>query len=124
MNDVDRYEAQYGFWSSFGVPAYERNSVPDYDDLAFPYITYEAAATPFEGEVAISASIWTRSTSWQRADALADAVETRLKKGGEVLRYDEGIVWVTAGNPLAQNMGDPDDDAIKRKLISVQLHFF
>lgn len=121
---MDRYEAQYAFWSSFGVPAYERNSVPDYDDLAFPYITYEAAATPFEGEVTIEASIWTRSTSWQGADALSDAVETRLNTGGEVLRYDEGILWVTAGNPLSQNMGDPDDDAIKRKLLNVQLHFF
>ena len=43
---MDRYEAQYAFWSSFGVPAYEQNSVPDLDDLTFPYITFEAAATP------------------------------------------------------------------------------
>ena len=121
---MDRYEAQYAFWSSFGIAAYEQNSVPDLDDLTFPYITFEAAATPFDGDVSVSASIWTRSTSWQRADALSDAVEARLKNGGEVLNYTGGVIWVTPGTPLSQNMGDPDDDAIKRKLLIVQLHFY
>ena len=121
---MDRYEAQYNFWSSFGVPAYEQNSVPDLDIVTFPYITFAAVATPFAGEVDINASVWTRSTSWQTADALADLIDTRLKYGGEIVGYDGGIIWITAGTPLAQNMGDPDDDAIKRKLLNVELHFY
>ena len=121
---MDRYEAQYAFWSSFGVPAYEENTVPDEDDITFPYITYEAVSSPWEGDALISASIWTRSTSWLQADTLADAVETALKDGGQILHYDGGIIWMTAESPFAQNMGDPEDDRIRRKLLSCTLHFY
>ena len=121
---MDRYEAQYRFWSSFGIPAYEQNSVPDLDKVTFPYITYQAAASPFDGDVSVNASIWTRSTSWLSADTLSDAVEYRLKNGGAVLPYTGGVVWITPDTPFAQSMGDPDDDRIKRKLLTVTCHFY
>lgn len=121
---MDRYEAQYAFWSSFGVPAYEQNSVPDLKEVTFPYLTYQAAASPFDSDVSVNASIWTLSTSWATADALSDLVETALKNGGYRVMYEGGLIWVTADNPFAQNMGDPDDDRIKRKLLSVTLHFY
>lgn len=120
---MDRYEAQYLFWSSFGVPAYEENSVPDIDEIEFPYITYQAVMSPFDNSIPVSASIWTRSTSWVEADTLADTVENALKSGGKVLPYTGGIIWVTPRNPLAQSMGDPQDDQIKRKLLLVTLYF-
>lgn len=123
MNDMDKWQAQYTFWSSFGVPAYEENSVPDLDSVTFPYITYQAVSAPFDGDVQQTASIWTRSTSWARADELSDQVEARLKNGGAVTRYDGGILWFTAEAPFSQSMGDPDDDRIKRKQLSVALHF-
>ena len=121
---MDRWEAQYSFWSSFVIPAYEENSVPDADDIDFPYITYQAVSAPFDGDTVVNASVWTRSTSWRLADSIADAIEIRLKHGGETVSYDGGIVWITAETPFAQNMGDPDDDRIKRKLITVALHFY
>ena len=120
---MDRWEAQYWFWASFGVPAYEQNSVPDLDDVSFPYLTYEAVSAGFDGDTAVSASVWTRSTSWEQADGLADAIEARLRNGGEVVSYEGGMIWVTAETPFAQNMGDPDDDRIKRKVLRVVLHF-
>lgn len=120
---MDKYEAQYTFWSSFGVPAYEENSVPNVDDVTYPYITYQAMSAVFNGNVVANASIWARSTSWVGADSLSDTIESRLKDGGEVLRYDGGIIWVTPESPFSQSMGDPEDDLIKRKILSVQLHF-
>lgn len=123
MIKMDRYEAQYLFWSSFGVPAYEENSVPDVGEIEFPYITYQAVVSPFDNNVPVSASIWTRSTSWAEADTLADAVENALKSGGKVLPYTGGIIWVTPRNPFAQSMGDPQDDQIKRKLLLATLYF-
>ena len=121
---MDRYEALHSFWASFSVPAYEENSVPDLDSVTFPYITYEAMAAPFDGDVAASASIWTRSTSWQTADALADLIEERLKHGGHRLTYTGGLIWITPETPFARSMGDPADDRIKRKLLTVQYHFY
>ena len=120
---MDRYEAQYSFWSSFNVPAYEQNAVPDDGAVAYPYITYQAVTAPFGGDALVNASIWTKSTSWAGADALADIIENRLRDGGEVVPYTGGMIWVTPESPFAQSMGDPDDDRIKRKLLTVVLHF-
>lgn len=120
---ADRWQALSEFWNSFGVTAYEENSVPDADDVTFPYITYQAAASPFGGRYAANASIWTRSTSWLEADTLSDAIEARLKNGGEVVRYAGGIIWITAEDTFSQSMGDPGDDRVKRKLLSVVYHF-
>lgn len=120
---MDRWEAQYSFWSSFGVPAYEETSVPDRDDIAFPYLTYSAVAAPFNGDVLANASIWTRSNSWLQADTISDLIEAALKNGGRVVNYNGGMLWITAEAPFAQSMGDPEDDKIKRKLLSVAVHF-
>lgn len=119
--NMDRWQAQYAFWSSFGVPAYEENSVPD--NPVFPYITYESAASAFDDDYFVNASVWTRSTSWAQADALSDAIEQNLTYGGKVLPYTGGMIWVTLGAPFAQSMGDPEDGMIKRKRLSVLLHF-
>ena len=120
---MDKWEAQYKFWSGFGVPAYEQNSVPDADHVVFPYITYEAASSAFNEEAYPNASIYTRSTSWEEADRISDLIETRLKNGGYVIKYDGGGVWFTIRPPFSQSTGDPNDNMIKRKLISVTLHF-
>lgn len=120
-NTTDRWQAQYTFWSSFGLPAYEENSVPVNED--YPYITYEAYSSPFDGDVAVSASVWTRRSKWTQADSVANAILDRLKDGGVLLPYDGGVIWVTADRPIAQSMGDPDDNMVKRKLIRVILHF-
>lgn len=120
---MDRWEAQYQFWSGFGVPAYEQNSVPDADDVTFPYITYQAASSGFGGVSYLSASIWTKSTSWLTADHISDLIEDTLKDGGVFFPYDGGAVWFTLGDPFSESMGDPSDDTVKRKLLSVIVQF-
>lgn len=120
---MDRWESIYNFWSSFGIPAYEENSVPDLQDLTFPYLTYQASSAGFDESASANVSVWTKNTSWAQADALSDSIETALKDGGQVLHYDGGLIWITPGTPFAQNMGDPSDDRIKRKLLSVQMNF-
>lgn len=120
---MDRWEAQYNFWSSFDIPAYEVNSVPDLEYVTFPYITYEAAASGFDEPVSVSASIWDRSNSWETADGIADRIERFIRKmgcpkikGGRYRVYIENAAF-------AQNMGDPEDDQIKRKLLNVNFEF-
>lgn len=120
---MDKYQAQYNFWSSFGIPAYDANSVPDAKEIEFPYITYQAVNAGFDEDTVILASIWTQSTSWTQADYLANEIQDTLKNGGKVVPYSGGIIWITPEVPFAQNMGDPSDDRIRRKLLTVQLHF-
>ena len=120
---MDKWEAQYKFWSGFGVPAYEQNSVPDADHVIFPYITYEAMSSGFDEDAFPSASIWTRSPSWEGADRISDTIESTLEHGGASVRYDNGVIWITGNSPFSLSMGDPEDDMVKRKLLSVTLHF-
>lgn len=120
---MDKWQALFSFWSSFSIPAYEENSVPDQDDILFPYITYEAVSSGFGDDVTGSASVWSRSSSWAAADLLSDTIFDRLKHGGVTIPYDGGMIWITAGTPFSHSMGDPDDDRIKRKLLTVNYHF-
>ena len=53
--------AIYQFWNSFGLTAYEENSVPV--EAAFPYITYQLVTDSFDREIPLVASIWYRSES-------------------------------------------------------------
>lgn len=120
---MDKWQALYSFWNGFGCEAYEQNSVPDRDDIEFPYITYPAASGLFDSGTSVMASVWTRSTSWELADSISDAVEHALSHGGKTVRYDGGLIWITAGQPFSQSMGDPSDDKVKRKVLTVYYAF-
>lgn len=119
---MDKWQAQYAFWSSFGLSAYEENSVPTGEDRpAYPYLTYQAVDAPFDNDAPVTASIWTQGYTWEQADTLANTVMTALKNGGKVQSYSGGMIWFTADN--VQSMGDPENDTIKRKLLSLVAHF-
>ena len=120
---MDKWQAQHDFWSSFGVPAYEEHSVPDDKKNEFPRITYESATSVFETIVPITASIWTRSTSWARADEITNAIEQHIKSMGcPVINGGRYRVFI-GDTTFAQSMDDPNDDQIKRKLIQVNFEF-
>lgn len=119
---MDRWEVQFDFWSSFGLPAYEQNSVPE--DALMPRITYEAAVGGFDEPVSITAQIWDRSADgWAFLDRKADEIESRIRSMGCPL-MEGGRYRVYIGNtPFAQNLGDPEDRLIKRKIINVTFEF-
>ena len=121
---ANKWQAQYQFWSSFGIPAYDATSVPDGDDKPdYPYITYSGVNGDFDEDAMSSASIWTRGTSWADADRISDQIQSALENGGVVVPYTGGMIWFTIGVPFSQNMGDPNDDLIRRKVLNVTLHF-
>ena len=67
--------AIYKFWNSFGIKAYEENTVIDADEdgnpvePSFPYITYQLVTDSFDREVAATASLWYRGESWTAINA-------------------------------------------------------
>ena len=113
--------ALYNFWSMFGLPAYEENTVPE--DAAFPYITYQVVTDSFGYDVALTASVWYRSTSWKEANAKAQEISDKISRGGVTIACDNGIIWIRRGVPFAQSMGDDSDDLIKRKYINLVAEF-
>ena len=113
--------AIYQFWNSFGLTAYEENSVPT--DAAFPYITYQLVTDSFDREIPITASIWYRSESWTAINAKTDEISQKISRGGKIISCDGGAIWLKRGQPFAQNMGDESDDLIKRKYINITAEF-
>lgn len=113
--------AIYQFWNSFGLTAYEENSVPD--DAAFPYITYQLVTDSFDREIPITASIWYRSESWAGINAKAEEISQKISRGGKIIPCDGGAIWLKRGQPFAQSMGDESDDLIKRKYLNITAEF-
>ena len=113
--------AIYQFWSSFGLTAYEENTVPT--DVAFPYITYQLVTDSFDREIPLTASIWYRSESWAGINAKAEEISKKISRGGKIIPCDGGAIWLKRGQPFAQSMGDESDDLIKRKYLNITAEF-
>ena len=113
--------AIYQFWNSFGLKAYEENSVPD--EAAFPYITYQFVTDSFDREIPLTASIWYRSESWTGINAKTEEISQKISRGGKVIPCDGGAIWLKRGQPFAQSMGDESDNLIKRKYLNITAEF-
>ena len=113
--------AIYQFWSSFGLTAYEENTVPT--DAAFPYVTYQLVTDSFDREVAATASLWYRGEIWTAINAKTEEISAHIGLGGKIIKCDGGRIWIKRGQPFAQNMGDESDDLIKRKYLNLTFEF-
>lgn len=113
--------AIYQFWSSFGLTAYEENTVPT--DAAFPYITYQLVTDSFDREVAATASLWYRGESWTAINSKTEEISQTISRGGKIIACDGGAIWMKRGQPFAQNMGDESDGLIKRKYLNITAEF-
>ena len=131
MNKEQAYNA---FWSGFGVLAFEENSMPDdkaIDELIkagiaqakYPYITYQVIVDDLDHPVFPTASIYDRSTSWQRADELANAISERIQNT-ETIRLDDGRMFITKGSPFAQHQLENGDLNIRRIILNLGVEFF
>ena len=118
---MTKASALYQFWNSFGLTAYDENTVPD--DAVFPYITYQLVTDSFDHEVPVTASLWYRSESWTGINAKTEEISQKISRGGKIVSCDGGAIWLKRGQPFAQNMGDESDDLIKRKYLNITAEF-
>ena len=120
---MDKAQALNKFWSSFGIPAYDVNTVPD--DAVMPYITYETTTDSIDNALSLSGSIWYRQMSWVDVSKKADEIAEYLYKQNPVtMKVDGGRLYITKGTPFAQRMNDPSDDMIRRMYINIMAEFF
>lgn len=118
------------FWNSFGLKAFEENTLLDVDENGqeikpeFPYITYQLVTDSFDREVAATANIWYRTTGWKAINAKTEEISVHIGLGGKIIKCDGGHIWIKRGQPFAQNMGDESDDLIKRKYLNLTFEFF
>ena len=116
---MDKSQAVHNFWSGFSIPAYDENSVPG--DAALPYITYSVATDSLGNPVALTGSVWYKSTSWEAASRKADEIAEGIGSH-KVIALDNGYLYLTKGTPFTQRMPDPDD-TIKRIYINIMAEY-
>jgi len=128
---MTKEQALHTLWSSFGLIAYDENTVPTGENAPpFPYITYAVQTGSMDADIMLTASLWYRSTSWaeisQKKDEIANAIyhETWYTGDGE-FKIDGGYMKVRLpdGRSFAQRMNDPSDDMIRRYLLTVNVEF-
>lgn len=118
---MNKIQTLHAFWSGFGLKAYDENSVPD--GAKFPYITYDVAVDDFGSFVATNASLWYRSSSWADITAKEQEIADFITRGGRMLSYDGGAMWIQKSHPWAQRYGDSSDDMIRRIILSLAIEY-
>ena len=119
---MDKAQAIDKFWNSFGIPAYDKYTVPK--NAKFPYITYTMQTDSFERPVILNADLWYKSKSWkdifQKSEEIAQTIAEMYPI---TLEIDGGRLYIVKGTPFAQRMDDPDDDTIRRMYLTVQVEY-
>lgn len=118
---MDKAQAYNSFWNSFGLKAYDATSVPV--GTLMPYITYESAEDDFNHSVALTASVWYRSTSWTEAVEKVREIEQEIGRSGKIVPYTNGAFWIKKANPWAQRLSEGNDDSVRRINLNIEVEF-
>ena len=120
-------QAIHNFWSSFGLTAYDENSVPD--NAKLPYITYSVNVGDItSGTVTTQASLWYRSMSWKEITEKSEEIRNYLGIGGVMIEHDDGAIWIKRGNTFAQRSAagsseSEKDSSTRRVVLTVDIDF-
>lgn len=117
---MTKERAYHAFLASFGLPVYDENTVPD--DATLPRITYNFSDAEFGDPVAMTVSVWDRSTSWTSVTAMKDQIYNAIGLGGKIIPFDGGYIWVKRGQPFSQRMAD-ENDSIRRIYIVLEVEY-
>lgn len=118
---MNKLQALHAFWSGFGLKAYDENSVPD--DAQLPYLTYEASSDNFNDPIAQTANLWYRSSGWGEITEKEQQISDFITRGGRMINYDGGAIWLQKGSPWAQRLDDPSDDMIRRLILNISIEY-
>ena len=120
---MDKFQALQSYWASFGIPAYDENTVPTADNKpSYPYIPYDAVEGNLGDYIAMSGSIWDYGTSWSQVTTKLAEIETAIGRGGKMIAIDSGALWIKRGSPFAQRMSD-SNDMIRRIFINIEAEY-
>ena len=125
---MDKAQAIHAFWSSFDWPAIDEHS--SYDDAAFDdisqwpkYISYEVGTSNLGQPVALTASLWHRSESWEEISKKADEIAEYIGVGGKVFPVDGGFIWVMLGSPFSHRMPAETGYDMRRINLNIMVDF-
>ena len=103
---MNREQAIHAFWSSFSIPAYDENTVPE--NAPSRYITYNVVVDTINNVVYGSATVWDRSRSWEFVTEKAHEIADGLN--GHFIKYDNGAILLYNGSPKYRRIATGDDN--------------
>ena len=118
---MDKVQAINNFWNSFSLKAYDATSVPD--NTQMPYITYELSTDSFGERLSLTASIWYRSSSWREIQLKEMEIADHITRGGIMINYDDGAMWIQRGTPWAIRLTGESDEYVRRISLNVEVEF-
>lgn len=122
MSEIqNKIQTLHSFWSSFGIKAYDENSVPE--KTPFPYITYEVSSDDFGNQIAQTASLWYRDSEWKSITEKEMQISDYITRGGVMIPFKDGAMWIRKASPWSQRMNDPSDDMIRRIVLNITVEF-
>ena len=118
--------AIHAFWAQFGWPCINEQSDIDEataQELGFDKkrIEYEFRAGDYTEPIALTASLFHRSTSWTEIDAKADEIRATIGQGYKT-PVDGGYLWITAGQPFTNDEA-PADVGWRRIVLNINVNF-
>lgn len=115
---INTAQALYGFWSSFGIPAYTAQTVPD--DAVLPYITYNLPETEPLDPATHYAQVFYRTTEHAALLAMVDRIKAAIGTGRR-LECDGGLVVLRPSTPYVQTQGTDEN---KYAYINLQINCY
>lgn len=121
---MDKEQALHKFWSSFGLTAYDENTVPDnaLTTNGGKYLTYNVATASLDEPTPLYANLWYKSSSWAEITVKANQMSEAIGRGGAIVPFDGGKIWICRGTPFSQRMPD-ENDTIRRIYINVMAEY-
>lgn len=120
---MNKIQALNAFWNGFREgndwKAYDSSNVPE--DIPDKHITYDVSADSFGYPVAQTVNLWDKSLSWQEITEKEMEIAERITRGGVMIPYDGGAMWIKKANPWAQRLAD--NEQIKRLILNVEIEF-
>lgn len=112
-------QALYQFFSSFDIPAYEENSVPD--DAQLPYITYTLTDPEWTDVASVNASVWYKGTSLAELSEKVDQIKKKVT-GGYRIPTSSGCVFLYMDTPFAQIQNADEENNEKMAYLLFVMH--
>lgn len=116
---MNKIQALNNFWTGFTWNAYDASSVPE--DVPYQHISFEVASDEFGNSVALTANLWDRSTSWEALTLKEMEISDYIGRGGLIVTYDDGAMWIKKGSPWAQRLADTEET--KRIVLNIEVEF-
>lgn len=111
-------KALYNFWSSFKIPAYVEEHVPD--DAVLPYITYTVSEPEWRYQGSMQARVWYRGDSFAQLNLKVDEIANKIGEGYSISTSGGAVVLYKEIN-FAQLQPFPEDSMIRVMYLNILL---